>query len=54
MISIPVLYKGEDCIVEEMDGMKFRIGPKSFYQTNTGQALTLYHVAKRVCRFYRK
>ena len=34
----PVLYKGEDHLVEEMDGLKFRIGPKSFYQTNTRQA----------------
>jgi 23S rRNA (uracil1939-C5)-methyltransferase len=47
----PVLYKGEDCIVEEMDGMKFRVGPKSFYQTNTRQALTLYHVARELAGF---
>ena len=43
----PVLYKGEDHIFEEMDGLKFRIGPKSFYQTNTRQALELYNVAKK-------
>ena len=42
----PVLYKGDDHLVEEMDGLKFRIGPKSFYQTNTKQALELYRVAK--------
>jgi len=42
----PVLYKGEDHIVEEMDGLKFRIGPKSFYQTNTRQALELYRTAR--------
>ncbi len=42
----PVLYAGEDHLVEEMDGLKFRIGPKSFYQTNTRQALKLYRVAK--------
>jgi len=42
----PILYKGDDHLVEEMDGLKFRIGPKSFYQTNTKQALELYHVAK--------
>lgn len=41
----PVLYKGEDHLVEEMDGLKFRIGPKSFYQTNTVQALALYRIA---------
>jgi 23S rRNA (uracil1939-C5)-methyltransferase len=43
----PVLYKGEDHIFEEMAGLKFRIGPKSFYQTNTRQALELYNVAKK-------
>ena len=42
----PILYKGEDHLVEEMDGLKFRIGPKSFYQTNTRQALELYRTAK--------
>ena len=41
----PVLYKGDDHLVEEMDGLKFRIGPKSFYQTNTEQALILYRTA---------
>jgi 23S rRNA (uracil1939-C5)-methyltransferase len=42
----PVLYKGDDHLLEEMDGLKFRIGPKSFYQTNTRQALELYRVAR--------
>jgi len=42
----PVLYKGIDHLLEEMDGLKFRIGPKSFYQTNTRQALELYRVAR--------
>ncbi len=42
----PILYRGESHILEEMDGLKFRIGPKSFYQTNTRQALILYRVAK--------
>jgi 23S rRNA (uracil1939-C5)-methyltransferase len=42
----PVLYKGENHLVEDMDGLKFRIGPKSFYQTNTNQALKLYKVVK--------
>lgn len=42
----PVLYKGADHLVENMDGLKFRIGPKSFFQTNTGQALKLYLIAK--------
>jgi 23S rRNA (uracil1939-C5)-methyltransferase len=42
----PVLYKGDNHLVEEMDGLKFRVGPKSFYQTNTKQALVLYKVVK--------
>lgn len=42
----PILYKGDNHLVEEMAGLKFRIGPKSFYQTNTKQALELYRVAK--------
>jgi 23S rRNA (uracil1939-C5)-methyltransferase len=44
--QVPVLYKGEDHLTEEMEGLKFRIGPKSFYQTNTNQSLRLYKVAK--------
>ena len=41
-----VLYKGEEAIYEYMEGLKFKIGPKSFYQTNTGQAYRLYGVAR--------
>lgn len=41
----PVLYKGKDHLSEEMSGLKFRIGPKSFYQTNTHQAKVLYDIA---------
>ena len=41
-----VLYKGEDSIYEEMEGLRFKIGPKSFYQTNTRQAYRLYSVAR--------
>jgi 23S rRNA (uracil1939-C5)-methyltransferase len=41
----PILYRGEIHLIEEMEGLKFRIGPKSFYQTNTRQALALYKVA---------
>ena len=37
-----ILYKGDDAIYEQMEGLRFRIGPKSFYQTNAGQALKLY------------
>jgi 23S rRNA (uracil1939-C5)-methyltransferase len=42
----PILYAGNDHLVEEMDGLKFRIGPKSFYQTNTIQALELYRITR--------
>ncbi len=38
----PVLFYGEDAIYEEMEGLKFKIGPKSFYQTNSEQAYRLY------------
>ncbi len=41
-----VLYKGEPFIRESMEGLNFRIGPKSFYQTNSGQAYKLYSVAR--------
>ncbi|MDD3859630.1 MAG: 23S rRNA (uracil(1939)-C(5))-methyltransferase RlmD [Bacteroidales bacterium] len=37
-----VCFKGRDYIYEEMDGLKFKIGAKSFFQTNTEQALALY------------
>jgi 23S rRNA (uracil1939-C5)-methyltransferase len=39
-----LLYKGVDHLTETMDGLKFRVGPKSFYQTNTRQASVLYSV----------
>lgn len=35
-------YFGEGFLMEEMDGLKFKIGPKSFFQTNYRQALELY------------
>ena len=41
-----ILYKGEDAIYESMEGLRFKIGPKSFYQTNTLQAYSLYKVAR--------
>ena len=41
-----ILYKGADHLMEKMDGLNFRISPKSFYQTNTKQALKLYKTAK--------
>ena len=41
-----LLYKGDDAIYEQMEGLSFRIGPKSFYQTNSAQAYRLYSVAR--------
>ncbi|MBQ2808407.1 MAG: 23S rRNA (uracil(1939)-C(5))-methyltransferase RlmD [Bacteroidaceae bacterium] len=41
-----VTYKGTDVIYEEMEGLRFKVGPKSFYQTNSGQAYNLYKVAR--------
>ena len=41
-----ILHSGEPAIYEEMEGLRFKIGPKSFYQTNTGQAYKLYQVAR--------
>ncbi|BEG98691.1 23S rRNA (uracil(1939)-C(5))-methyltransferase RlmD [Bacteroides sedimenti] len=40
------VYKGNDHIFEEMEGLKFKIGPKSFYQTNSDQAYNLYKIAR--------
>ena len=37
-----VLYHGRDYILEEMEGLKFKINAKSFYQTNSQQAYELY------------
>lgn len=39
-------YSGKDFIEEEMEGIKFRIGPKSFYQTNSDQAYELYKITR--------
>ena len=40
------VYSGQDHIFEEMEGLRFKVGPKSFYQTNTEQAYELYKVAR--------
>src|SRR6056297_876707 len=39
-------FRGRDHIVETLDGLTFKIGPKSFFQTNSYQALNLYRVAR--------
>ena len=41
-----VVFKGNDHIFEEMEGLRFKVGPKSFYQTNSEQAYNLYKVAR--------
>ncbi len=41
-----IVYKGADHIFEEMEGLRFKIGPKSFYQTNSKQAYELYKVTR--------
>jgi 23S rRNA (uracil1939-C5)-methyltransferase len=41
-----LLYNGREFIYEEMEGLKFRIGPKSFYQTNSVQAYELYKITR--------
>lgn len=46
-----VTYSGRDHIFEEMDGLKFKIGPKSFYQTNSDQAEELYKITKEFAGF---
>ncbi|MDE7388995.1 MAG: TRAM domain-containing protein, partial [Muribaculaceae bacterium] len=43
-----VTYSGTPYIEEEMEGLRFRVGPKSFYQTNSEQALRLYTVPRAV------
>lgn len=40
-------YYGPDYIWEEMEGLRFKVGPKSFYQTNSEQAYELYKIARR-------
>lgn len=40
------VFKGRDHIFEEMEGLKFKIGPKSFYQTNSDQAYELYKITR--------
>ena len=42
----PILYAGRDHIFEQMENLRFKIGPKSFYQTNSEQAYELYKVVR--------
>nr|WP_319269284.1 23S rRNA (uracil(1939)-C(5))-methyltransferase RlmD [uncultured Draconibacterium sp.] len=40
------VFAGRDYVLEEMEGLQFKIGPKSFYQTNSAQAYELYKIAR--------
>ncbi len=45
--DLPInVFAGQDHIIEEMEDLRFKVGPKSFYQTNTEQAYELYKVAR--------
>ncbi|WP_316791513.1 23S rRNA (uracil(1939)-C(5))-methyltransferase RlmD [Pedobacter frigoris] len=46
-----ITYSGRDHIFEEMNGLKFKIGVKSFYQTNSDQAHELYKITKEFAGF---
>ncbi|MEK7720102.1 MAG: 23S rRNA (uracil(1939)-C(5))-methyltransferase RlmD [Bacteroidota bacterium] len=43
-----IVFKGKDHLVEEMEGLKFIVGPKSFYQTNSAQAYELYKITRQM------
>lgn len=42
-----VCYSGQGFLIEEMEGLRFKIGPKSFFQTNSQQALELYKITRQ-------
>jgi 23S rRNA (uracil1939-C5)-methyltransferase len=44
-------YSGKDHLTEYIDGLKFIVGPKSFYQTNTRQGAVLYRIVKEFAAF---
>ncbi len=44
-----LVYAGRNHIFETMEGLRFKIGPKSFYQTNSEQAYELYKVVRNFC-----
>lgn len=44
-LEVHVFY-GQEAIIEQMEGLRFKVGPKSFYQTNTEQAYELYKVVR--------
>lgn len=42
----PLLYHGQPYAIERLGGLQFKVGPKSFFQTNTGQAEVLYSITR--------
>lgn len=42
----PILYNGNAFAIEQLGGLKFKVGPKSFFQTNSSQAEQLYQITK--------
>jgi len=44
-----ITFSGRDHIFEEMEGLKFKISAKSFYQTNSPQAYELYKITRDLC-----
>jgi len=52
IFDLPVhLFYGNDFITEQFGNLKFRIGPKSFFQTNSYQAEKLYSATKQLAQF---
>ncbi|MBS1645856.1 MAG: 23S rRNA (uracil(1939)-C(5))-methyltransferase RlmD [Bacteroidetes bacterium] len=48
IFDLPIhIFSGRDFIYEEMEGLRFKVGPKSFYQTNSKQAHHLYKITRR-------
>jgi 23S rRNA (uracil1939-C5)-methyltransferase len=41
-----ILFSGKDHIIENMEGLSFKVGPKSFFQTNSSQAYELYKIVR--------
>lgn len=41
-----MVFSGNECIYEQMEDLRFKIGPKSFYQTNSEQAFELYKIVR--------
>jgi 23S rRNA (uracil1939-C5)-methyltransferase len=42
----PIIYKGKGYVIEKLEDFNFKIGPKSFFQTNTKQAEKLYRITR--------